>query len=280
MKNQFIKKLEDMPAWFSHDSYSVFDDFSFEELYKEIQLRTSIDSAIGYFQRNKGVYKSIKEHNAFEWHAYNSILSGLPMLSKLSPDNGENFECFSSEDALIDSQLSFYHNNGVRMMGAGELRHLHGKLVETCGPSEHVGDFNLDLLDVKRFLLPVAHLLRDADVYSSHQVPVVIDLASFTDREIISGIEVMLKSMRKQLCAIEPDKSRVWASDSRKILTYKVLQTLDLKLWQKYEGIKIKKSVLIVALYPNGERGEVEFDATVSPFIKKLTSGNVVLPTK
>ena len=39
MKKLFIKKLEDMPAWFSNDNYAIFDDFSLEDLYKEIQLK-------------------------------------------------------------------------------------------------------------------------------------------------------------------------------------------------------------------------------------------------
>lgn len=280
MNKLFIKKLEDMPSWFSHENYRIFEGLPFDKLYKEIQSRISIDSAMDWFKDNGLDNKSIKEHGAFEWQAYNSILSGSPMLSKLSTQNGENFECFSLSDHLIDDQLSCWQNNGVRMMGVGELRHIHDKLKDEFGPSEYVGDYNLDLLDFKRFLLPVSHLLNETDIYGPHQVPVVLDLASFTNREIIAGMELLLLEMRKQLSTAEPDKNRVWVSDRKKILAYRVLQTLDLRLWQKYEGVRIKKSVLMVALYPNGERGEVEFDATVNPFIKKITSENIVLPIK
>ncbi|WP_334037309.1 DUF6387 family protein [Alteromonas macleodii] len=282
MRQNFIKKLEDMPPWFNHDNYAKFNDFSFEELYKEIQSRISIDLALDFFAENQSdsEYKSIEEHASFEWKAYNSILSGSPTLSRLSPDNGENFECFNSIDQLIDRQLSSFQKFGVRMMGAGELRYLNGKLEEKFGPGECVEDFNMELLDFKRFHLPLAHLLGESDMSKYSQVPIVFDLESFTDKEILAGVKDLLSAMRKQLSIAEPNKSRVWASDRDKILEYKVLQTLDLRLWQKYEGIKIKRSVLIVALYPNGERGEVEFDATVNPFINKLTSENVVLPLK
>lgn len=282
MRQNFIKKLEDMPPWFNHENYAKFDDFSFEELYKEIQSRISIDLALDFFAENQSdsEYKSIEQHASFEWKAYNSILSGSPTLSRLSPDNGENFECFNLLDQLIDRQLSSYQKYGVRMMGAGELRHLNGKLEEKFGPGEYVEDFNMELLDFKRFHLPLAHLLGETDMCKYSQVPIVFDLESFTDKEILAGVKDLLSVMRKQLSIAEPSKSRVWVSDRDKILDYKVLQTLDLRLWQKYEGIRIKKSVLIVALYPNGERGEVEFDATVNPFIKKLTSENVILPTK
>ena len=282
MKKLFIKKLEDMPAWFSNDNYAIFDDFSLEDLYKEIQSRISIDLAIDYFieNSNESDFKSIEEHGALEWAAYKSILSGSPMLSKLSSENGENFVCFSLTDHLIDGQLSSFHEYGVRMMGAGELRHLNGRLEEKCGPSEYADDFNMELLDFKRYHFPLAHLLGEDDISRSSQVPIVLDLASFTDKEIVAGVKDLLSNIRKQLSIATPDKKRVWEADRDKILEYKVLQTLDLRLWQKYEGIRIKKSVLIVALYPNGERGESEFDATVDTLIKKLTSDNVILPTK
>ncbi|WP_218313276.1 DUF6387 family protein [Alteromonas antoniana] len=282
MKKLFIKKLEDMPAWFSNDNYTIFDDFSLEDLYREIQSRISIDLAIDFFveNSNESDYKSIEEHGAFEWRAYKSILSGSPMLSKLSYDNGENFECFSLTDHLIDGQLSSYYQYGVRMMGAGELRHLNGRLEEKCGPSEYVDDFNMELLDFRKYHLPLAHLLGEDDISRSSQVPIVLDLASFTDKEIVAGVKDLLSNIRKQLSIATPDKNRVWEADRNKILERKVLQILDLRLWEKYEGTKIKKSVLIVALYPSGEIGESDFDATVNPFIKKLTSDNVILPLK
>lgn len=282
MRQNLIKNLEDMPGWFNHDNYAIFDDFSFEDLYKEIQSRISIDLALDYFAENRSDsgFKSIEDHGVFEWQAYNSILSGSPMISKLSDYNGENFECFSSNDHLIDSQLSSYNQYGVRMMGAGELRHLNGRLEEKLGPSEYVDDFNIELLDFRKYHFPLVHSLGEDDVSRSSQVPIVLDLANFTNKELLAGVKELLSVLRKQLSIAEPSKSRVWVSDRDKILEYKVLQTLDLRLWQKYEGIRIKKSVIIVALYPNGERGEVEFDATVNPFIKKLTSENVILPTK
>lgn len=280
MKKLFIKSIQDMPAWFNHDNYKIFEDFSFEDLYKEIQARVSIDSAMDYFKEKGLEYSAIKDHDAFERQGYRSILSGSPVLKDLCSTNGEYIDCLSSTDKLIDEQFSSSASHGVRLMGADELRFLNRILEENYGPSEYVDDYNMEQLDVKRLLMPVTHLLQECEALVPKLIHVTLDLADFTDREIISEMKGLLSTTRKQLNAPEPNKNQVRAPDRDKILTYKVLQTLDLQLWQKFEGAKIKRSVLMFALYTDGERGEVEFDATVKPFIEKLTTGNIILPIK
>ncbi|MDK2765454.1 MAG: DUF6387 family protein [Alteromonas macleodii] len=280
MKKLFIKSIQDMPAWFNHDNYKVFEDFSFEDLYKEIQARVSIDSAMDYFKEKGLEYSAIQDHDAYERQGYRSILSGSPVLKDLYSANGEYIDCLNSTDKIIDEQLSSSGSHGVRLMGAGELRFFNKMLEDNYGTSKYVDDYNMEILDVKRYFMPVAHLLQECEALAPSLINVTLDLADFTDREIISKMEGFLSTVRKQLNVPEPDKNRVRAPDRNKILTYKVLQTLDLQLWQKFEGAKIKRSVLMLALYTDGEKGEVEFDATVKPFIEKLTSGNVILPIK
>lgn len=49
----------------------------------------------------------------------------------------------------------------------------------------------------------------------------------------------------------------------RKLVDYKVLPYLDLKLWEEVNKKKIKKSVLCAALFPNGEKGDAELSEQV-----------------
>ncbi|MGK0270711.1 MAG: hypothetical protein ACI88H_001359 [Cocleimonas sp.] len=102
-----------------------------------------------------------------------------------------------------------------------------------------------------------------------------INLADNSDKVILADIKKLLPEWREALKVDEPNKN-IYSKSShyQKIVDYKIIPLLDLKIWSLLVRQKIPHRVLTVSLYPNGEKGETELKQTVLPFVDKVTSDN------
>ena len=102
--------------------------------------------------------------------------------------------------------------------------------------------------------------------------PLKIDL-NHSDQEIIEQFVYRLRSLRERFEI--PDSPRLYKQrkgDRDKIFRYKIVQLLDLMMWEKLEETQIKKSVLMAFLFPEGRYGEKEYYNTIMPFVNKLSN--------
>lgn len=108
--------------------------------------------------------------------------------------------------------------------------------------------------------------------YQNHEeVNICLKLKDRTDEQLLEEIKLNLPKWRKKMGIEEPQhfvKGR--KDDIDKIRRYQLIAYIDLVFWSDGVDKTIKKSVLVSALYPNGEKGETELKQTVEPHLKKV----------
>lgn len=101
-----------------------------------------------------------------------------------------------------------------------------------------------------------------------------VNLEQYTNKELVGIFEKLLPAWRRQLSIPEPKHSIGKDAPIKKITEYRVIPYLDLIVWAKLSKVKIPNRVMALALFPYGEKGEIEFVQTIIPFIKRITSIN------
>lgn len=98
----------------------------------------------------------------------------------------------------------------------------------------------------------------------------IADIENNTDEELIRDFRSILHQFRKRNNVLVKDGITLSKqSHKEKILRYKVIPYLDIKIWQLYEGALIPDRVIAAFLY-EGEKGEVELRQTVKKFINNV----------
>jgi len=107
------------------------------------------------------------------------------------------------------------------------------------------------------------------------KINISVNLNFKSDEDLIKEFAESLPEWRKQLKAKEPYKFLKGRSDDiQKLRRYQALAFIDLYFWSLSNNTKIKKSVLAIALFPDGDKGEFELKQTIEPFISKVFANN------
>lgn len=86
------------------------------------------------------------------------------------------------------------------------------------------------------------------------EIDCLINLHSYTDKEIIQSLSDLLPVLRERKGIPEPNKSeagQVGPSTIKRIVEYRVIPMLDLVLWAKHKGFKYSTEQLVRVLYPD-----------------------------
>lgn len=86
------------------------------------------------------------------------------------------------------------------------------------------------------------------------EIDCLINLHSYTDKEIIQSLSDMLPVLRERKGIPEPIKNeagQVGPSTIKRIVEYRVIPMLDLMLWAKHEGFKYSVEQLLKELFPD-----------------------------
>ena len=110
-------------------------------------------------------------------------------------------------------------------------------------------------------------LVTDSSLYISVDLNVPDDI-------LIDDFKKLLPIWREEMEMepIDAPLNNYWQVVTRKIIEYKVLPYIDLMHWSKVKNVSIPSSVLTVALWPYGERGDFGIYQTIKPFIEKIMS--------
>lgn len=107
------------------------------------------------------------------------------------------------------------------------------------------------------------------------EIDCLIDLHSYTDKEILQSLSDILPVLRNRKGIPEPTKSEagtVGPSAIRRIIDYKVIPMLDLMLWAKKEGFEYSAEQLSRVLFPNEIVTAKHMTDTRIPFAKSFAN--------
>jgi hypothetical protein len=181
-----------------------------------------------------------------------------PDLKGLSNDRSKELAAKS----VIDGFTGNVHQHSIRFLPIdrlllGDYRRLHYKV-------EHKG---LDQLREQEVTKDECNSRSTISVFNEHGISYLKADLHHSDSALIDAFKAHLKEARAQ-SKIEPTSpTKVTKRKLEKLAEYKALAILDLWIWEKENGVKIKKSVLASKVF-KGNKGERELDDSIYPFIQ------------
>jgi hypothetical protein len=104
-----------------------------------------------------------------------------------------------------------------------------------------------------------------------------IDLAGFSDAELITHFQKSLVEWREVLGVPEPERKVSTPSVVGKLKEFRIIPLLDLLTWELKNDVKIKKSILAGLLFPDNENGNSELESgkgKIMKFLNKVMAPN------
>lgn len=256
-----LKTMEDLPSWFSLEKYSLLEELSLSDVRKQFQER---DVIFHYLKLEKETSSFDSEFPFGEFYnEWESIVStglvetGSSALSEeddeyrsarlkwthcvrgVPPWTAEHFIWWSKEKKLFFKDEDYTYMK--RAWVGGDISMISKKY-------EFSGDTN--------------------GLY------LTLDIEEYSDKEILASIEKLLPIWREQLDFPEPKVNFSKESEKKKIVSYRLIPLMDLLIWAESENLIIPHRLLAIALFPKGEKGEVELKQTVFPLLYKMLSDN------
>jgi hypothetical protein len=281
-----INSKSELPKWFDIKNYTPFK--SMDEHLLNIEI---------YFRRTLCVFKRLQNHpQLFDLNhlrnqpIYKLIISSQPVFH--NPDNDNDDDYFDILKSLLqpdtkrlaslsledikrpDSKIAL----PIKPLSVDNVVHLATEL-ERIGKIKD-SDFSLNKATSAAFDVPgISALLHKNGINHMKdglygKVQLWVNINYYTDDEIISALASSLPEWRKSLNIEQPTRYAPRADDQKKMAKYEIFALHDLLLWGFVENVKIKKSVLGLALYPDGNLGESELKSTIIPFMNRVFSMN------
>jgi hypothetical protein len=247
-----IKSKIDLPTWFKLNNYDSVTLLSDNDLTDQIAYRASLLTYLDYGFTKDSDFTDL--HSRLKWAL---ITKGNPIVSEV-------FQ-LTHDDELVPAMP---WTNAVKPLKAlNAITFTHTLIKEDR------------LIANKERLTPIDYSAYSeyfdlVDLNNNHRLAhMVINLNENSDKTILSDIKKLLPHWREVLEINEPTEN-IYSKPShfKKIVDYKIIPLLDLKIWSLLEDKKIPHRVLTVALYPNGEKGETELKQTVLPFTEIILS--------
>ncbi|MEQ3441647.1 DUF6387 family protein [Pseudoalteromonas sp. BZP1] len=104
-----------------------------------------------------------------------------------------------------------------------------------------------------------------------------VDLASFSDAELVAHFQKSLVEWRELLGVPEPERKVSTPRVIGKLIEFRIIPLLDLFIWEIENDAKIKKSTLSILLFPEGGSGETLLESgkgKIIRFLDKVMASN------
>lgn len=104
-----------------------------------------------------------------------------------------------------------------------------------------------------------------------------IDLAGFSDAELVEHFQKSLVEWRELLGVPEPKRKISTPSVVGKLKEFRIIPLLDLLIWELRNNARIKKSILAGLLFPDNKNGNSELESgkgKVMKFLNKVMAPN------
>ena len=240
-----INKPEQLPEWFNLERYEALLSLSVAEFIDQLTERLSLMTMPAHGVDDDGELKA----------ANGPILNtGFHVINNRTKKTG-TLEGKGSICPLIYSTLA-HMDERARTKGAYGDGAKGGRVMAM--PGELAFNINLDAWD--------------------HAVPmpdgptVTINLADYTDEEILTDLAQLIPAWRESLNHPEPRRitDRAGIANLRKAIEYQAIPLLDLLLWELEKGFYITNDLLAATLYPDFSVSGAQVGETRKPFIKEL----------
>ena len=124
---------------------------------------------------------------------------------------------------------------------------------------------------VKSLEVPFSFHLRSGHAFCK------VDLASFSDAELVDHFQKSLVEWRELLGVPDPERKVSTPRVIGKLIEFKIIPLLDLFIWEIENDVKIKKSTLSILLFPDGGSGETLLESgkgKIMRFLNKVMAPN------
>ena len=280
--------IKEIKSWLLLERYDVFQSLDIESVMQELEFRIMylID------------YTSDDEDSNEEWlYVKNRVFEAIMRGCVLSADIAEHalsplWDSASVRDKFSQEPIEYRVNDIPVISNHHGLRPYH----EELSGNDSIIPFTMgDLVSYYRFYLQnkrIEHGHRVSEINHGRifasvsaienkssefedEVVIKVNLASYTDDELLAEFKVLLKDWRCVLDIEEPlaSKTRVGNSTIKKIITYKVFPFLDLMLWELINGRKVSNDIASRVLYPDDGDEIMEghqIKDTVRPFVERM----------
>ncbi|PDO86702.1 DUF6387 family protein [Kosakonia pseudosacchari] len=283
-----VKKVTpgEITGWLNLTAYSKFYDLTVEEVISEIEFRVmflidydvSDDPELHWSKIRKGLLNEIKSGCILS-----SEISNKPFESVIDDENdlketpefvhfrinGRNVTSKNYDRRPINEELS--KGDAITPFTLADLVSYHKHYTS----SKHIESIdNTPVVNNGRIFSCVS-AVEDRSEYFEDEIVINVNLASFTDDELISEFKELLREWREELDIEEPEpnKQRVGISTIKKIISYRVFPFLDLMLWEMVNQRKISHELAARVLYPlDGDEivGGQQIKDSIRPFVERI----------
>jgi hypothetical protein len=272
-----MKKIihkNDLPEWFKLNNYIRFNELSDFDIRNEFRKRIMSDRDA----------ESSKSHSFLE-----EIKRGQPISKPFVipiPSMSEYLESRKKELPISEAEQEAY-DELVREARAFESREAYGSispfLMDDLNTANRVFEYSFSEAiqahsetdihsHVKEW--PIASVMNKSVSNGPlrGKMTINLDLENYTDKEILSDLTKHLKDLREMSEIPEPETINPRAGDYDKAKEYRVFALFDLMYWARRNNTQIRKSVLAVAVFPDGERGEGDLNDTINKYMGNVFS--------
>lgn len=260
--SKLIKDPEQLPEWFLLENYDALQELTTNEFVEQLMCRIFVLSTLKDGEEPESCERFTAQIMSgsiiLEESAYLKA-DGNDLYSEEEPSKGLDEFNISGDDIVypMDYATLQMYDSEARDLGvysSGEERGSSQPELMTSPVPPLVSEEQLDgLLEEER--------------RAAQKLPLVVELGSGTDEEIISSISRQLPSWRKAMNAPEPELSQVRAGMKAvsKLLKDKVIPMMDLMAWKYLMGVKISDALLAKVLFPDGSKGFTHVAQTLRP---------------
>jgi hypothetical protein len=298
-----MKTIHDLPSWFKLDNYDCLKEADMKTLYTQVRARQDLLSSIDIVSKFLHItdvksadqfIETLRQADDKEFLQSLSI-NNYSMVSRVAP-------ILTGWLWIVKGIASFPSSMIDIAADLINMRHMQDSDREETTPFPMLQGINIftgtSVEDIKyymsvankNYLESVGKPISSLDTLSAEDTDfnrliadtgIVIfkaNLGQFQDKDIIDSFKSCLKKWRQDLDIKVDDKFNfVKPSHRSKIIEYNIIAYLDLLIWATASNIDIPYRVYTAALFPNGEKGEIEFRQTIKVFADKIINSEYVM---
>ncbi len=263
---KFIRSTDDISGLFDINLYTDMDRLSAFEWFFLLQSRYLI--FLDVLENGLSAY-ILDDLNEEEEQEVIGLLIKKHLKNPLSVDLKVTFKKKNGESLEIEISNSDYHYFMENYLPVAEL--YISDLNKISNFVEQIGQhtFSIDHDKSSNSIGYILNSIKDFGL-GCYEYPIKIN-PYYPDSVIIKEIENLLAKVRKKF-GFDSINKVLSRKDLLNWASYKLLAYFDLKILEKYEGVKITNSVICSILYPKGEYGEDNLRKSVYPIMSNILS--------
>ncbi len=263
-----INYHSELPDWFNLKNYDNTRLLTPVQWFFELKHRSILYSSLKSFGKN-----DIEKIETYTQIKKSGLLANSQMVFSLDDELSEGAYLATDSGGLVPWKTKQPTRVFVDPIRVSDISDLYLDHAKPYIDDERHSTIRKDTISE----LPSFKLIDELIKYGSGVQPsahLKIDLSA-PDKRLVAEFEKLLPLLRQKLATDTAGKERMpvdLINDLNHLCTYQSLPYLDLNLWAQLGGNRIANNVLIVALFPQGGRGDDVLRKTVIPKAEQAIS--------